>query len=170
MAKPRQFARVDITRFIAQGQKITRAAQSANSAMQMELAQAGRDKMREYIETRGTRVDWQRAHRAKDKPPVGRYRRGSSPGRVNTGNMRDSVRARFETGPRRTIAAFGWIGRIGEDDEYFQHQDKGFFHVKKGVGIPGMFALRDARFHVTRRELPRVIRKYEKRIARGVIS
>lgn len=158
----RQFARVDVTDAIKGFQNVGRAVEQANEELQIELARAGRDKMKEFIETRGTGETWTRRRRAKGLQ--GRLRRGSYPGRVNTGNMRDSVTVRFEGQGSRKAAAFGWIRNF---EDYFGYQENGFYHVYAGRRVRGMFALRDARRHVVTSVLPKLIRKYERRIARA---
>jgi len=106
---------------------------------------------------------------AKWDPRRGSDRNISSPGRVNTGQMRDAVRVRFEGGGSRKIAAFGWINAPAEDQQYFLAQDRGFTAggFRKPVEVRGMFALRDARKYVADELLPKLSQKYVRRIARG---
>ena len=158
-------ARVDISRTLKTFEEMSRGVRQANEDLQIELATAGEEKMKELIETGGTGNRWSKPYRAKYNPARGDLRAGSFPGRVNTGNMRDSVGRRFERGQTKTFAAFGWI-RNRED--YFLFQEYGYTHAQAGVEVKGMFALRDARRYVVRQVLPRLIRKYGKRIARGV--
>jgi hypothetical protein len=164
----RIFVRVDVTRALSQLGEVGRAADVALQDMQMELAQMGREKMVEYIETRGTGNTWLKPMRAKEIDPVGSLRSGSYPGRVNTGKMRDAVRVRFERGQKQVRAAFGWIDNA---EPYFYAQEHGMRPnrrqgFRKSLDIPGMFALRDARLHVVSM-MPKVAEKYKKRIARG---
>lgn len=171
MADPK-FSRVDVTNILNFVEGTKRAVVAAKQDLQIEAAKAGAEKMKEFINERGTGATWTSPKRAKESPPSGGFRAGSSPGRVNTGNMRDSVSFRFESGPEKTISSFGWInsnvGR-GDDGEYFLAQELGF--TAGGFRAPqevvGMFALRDARLYVTQQLLPRLATKYAKRIARG---
>lgn len=172
----RKFVRVDVDNVLNLVQGTKQQISAARQDLQIELAKAGAEKMKEIIETKGTDNTWLRPKRAKESPgsggPIGNFRTGSSPGRVNTGNMRDSVAFRFEGGSQKTISAFGWInsrtGR-GEDAEYFVAQDLGFTKggFRRDIEVTGMFALRDARLFVTQQVLPVLTKKYAKRIARG---
>jgi hypothetical protein len=180
----RKFSRVDVTNILNFVEGTKKAVTAAKQDLQIEAAKAGAEKMKEFINERGTGKDpWgyeresdgvfiRTPMRAKESPRIGSLRSGSTGGRVNTGNMRDSVDFRFESGPERTISSFGWInskvGR-GEDGEYFLAQEYGFqaggFRAPQNV--VGMFALRDARLYVSQQLLPRLAKKYAKRIARG---
>jgi len=164
MARTR-FARVDVTGMVRSLENVERAARLANEDLQIEAARAGQEKMVELIERRGVSVKWQRPHYAKDSEKSGRLRTASFPGRVNTGNMRDSVGVRFEGGDQRVTAAFGWIRNF---EDYFGYQEEGFYHTRAARRVPGMFALRDARRYVVKEVLPRLVKKYERRIARGI--
>lgn len=168
----RRFARVNVTNAVRALENAQRAAELANEDLQIELARAGQEKMVELIERRGVGVQWARSHYAKDSDKSGSLRNSSFPGRVNTGNMRDSVGVRFERGRDRSVSAFGWIRNF---EDYFGYQEEGFYHVKMAESprnnrsrVPGMFALRDARRYVVKEVLPKLVRKYERRIARGV--
>jgi len=179
MARTPGFARIDVTGAINAIKAVESMADKATEDMQIELANIGVDKMKEFIETRGTgRNPWgynkqaggfvATPMRAKESPRRGSPRSGSSPGRVNTGNMRDSVAVRIESGVAKRFASFGWIRASGEDREYFQAQEYGFNAggFRAPQNIPGMFALRDARAYV-QNILPRVAKKYQKRIEGG---
>jgi hypothetical protein len=176
---PRRFVRVDVTNALKELEKMGRAADQALEDMQIELAQMGRDKMVEYIETRGTGRRWGTDSRpepmhAKEKPLIGSLRAGSFPGRVNTGRMRDAVRIKLDKGPRRVSSAFGWIDAPSDDEKYFRAQEYGMKleqrqGFRKSINIPGMFALRDARLHVVSK-MPTVAEKYKKRLERGKYS
>jgi len=163
----RQFVRVNVSSAVDKVRAVEKQLAAATEALQIEAAEAGRDKMREIIETSGTGRAWQRSHYAKDGGRVGTLRRGSFGGRVNTGNMRDSVSVRFEGRGANRVAAFGWIRNF---EDYFGYQDQGFLHVISGKRVAGMFALRDARRYVVNQVLPRLTRKYARRIERGVDS
>jgi len=168
----RKFVRVDVDDILNFVEGTKRQISTAKQDLQIELAKAGAEKMKELINQGGTGNTWLSAKRAKESPPSGSPREGSGPGRVNTGNMRDSVAFRFEGGSQKTISAFGWInsrtGR-GEDAEYFTAQDLGFTKggFRKDIEVTGMFALRDARLFVTQQVLPVLTKEYAKRIARG---
>lgn len=168
----RKFVRVDVNDILNLVEGTKRAVTEAKQDLQIEVAKAGAEKMKELINQGGTGNTWLSAKRAKESPPSGSFREGSSPGRVNTGNMRDSVAFRFESGSQKTISSFGWInsrtGR-GQDGEYFVAQDLGFTEggFRKDIQVTGMFALRDARLFVTQQLLPKLTNKYAKRIARG---
>lgn len=164
MAPRRRGARIDVTGALNMIENAADSAVIARQDLQIELATAGEEKMKQLIETRGTGRRWKKPHRAKDNPATGDLRIGSYPGRVNTGNMRDSVTKRFEIGDIKSFAAFGWLRN---QEDYFLYQEYGFNHLKAGYRVPGMFALRDARLYVTKEVLPRLAKKYEKRIARG---
>jgi hypothetical protein len=120
-----------------------------------EAANFGADKMSEYISSRGTGNLWERPWGGKA---------GSFIGRVTTGEMLNSVQARAERGPDQARASFGWLRNV---KDYFKYQEEGFYHVLSRIRIEPMFALRDARRDVVA-ELPRLARKYEKRIAKRV--
>lgn len=180
MANPR-FSRVDVTGLLKSLESTERLIGQAREDLQIEAARGGAEKMKELIEQRGTgRNPWGYVSkktgrfvptpmRAKEIPRRGTLRSGSSPGRVNTGNMRDSVAFRFESGPEKTISAFGWINTTGQDREYFLAQEYGFSAggFRPNMSVAGMFALRDARLYVTKELLPRLTRKYQNRITRG---
>ena len=161
----RAFVRVDVSNALRKVNATEREIMAASGDLQIELATIGRDKMVEYIETRGTGRRWTVPMRAKEIDPVGGLRDGSFPGRVNTGRMRDAVRARFERGATQMRSAFGWIGNT---EPYFYAQEYGFTAggFRPSVNVPGMFALRDARQYVVN-ILPRLAKKYSNRIARG---
>ena len=177
----RRFVRVDVTDAIRDLQNTALAVRQANEDLQIELAETGAEIMKDLIENRGTgRRAWgyrdpktamfvPTPMRAKESPRRGSLREGSYPGRVNTGKMRDAVRVKFERGPKKVFADFGWIDSLGKDEQYFEAQEYGFTAggFRKPQEVKGMFALRDARYEVVRKVLPALIRKYENRIARG---
>ncbi len=179
MAK-RRFARVDVSRTIKSLTKTEVEVNRANETLQMELAEAGKDKMQELIDKRGTgsgQWGYKRKNTfyptylpGKVDPPSGNLKDSGGPSRVNTGRMRNSIRVRFEGRGSVKRAAFGWINPPADDEKYFEAQEYGFtaggFRPDKEV--EGVFALRDARLYVVNEVLPRLIRKIEKRLARGV--
>lgn len=179
MARTR-FARVDVTNVLRKIEDAGQAASIANQELQIEVARAGQEKMKELIQERGTGSRrWGYRERngifkptplpAKVKPRSGNLKSSGGRARVNTGRMMDAVRVRFETGGSKAFSAFGWINPPASDEAYFQAQENGFTAggFRPDQKVEGMFALRDARLYVTKEVLPRLIRKYERRIARG---
>lgn len=165
----RRYARFDNA--ILDLQNMANATPAILEEMQIELAEAGAEKMIELVERRGTGKEWTSFMKAKEIPASGIERKASFPGRVNTGKMRDAIRARFESGGRKIISSFGWIDNV---EPYFYAQEYGTSALgfRKPSGNPakdnitGMFALRDARKYVVDIS-QKVARKYERRIARG---
>lgn len=163
-------------------ERIGNRAPALLEEMQMEMAREGRDEMRRLIDTRGT-GDRRWGYRygdgdagfvptplpAKVKPAMGVLKDAGGPSRVNTGRMRDSIRVRFEGQGARKVAAFGWIDAPADDEKYFQAQEYGFTEggFRKPKKVEGVFALRDARRYVATEIMPRLVRKYSRRIARG---
>lgn len=170
MALERRFARIDIKSIEKAFSQLSDNAPQIAQDLALEAAREGAEKMKEFVDTRGTGEGWSREFYAKNKPRRGNLKDYSEPGRVNTGNMRDLIRARLERGGERTIAAFGWIDPLDADDQYIRAQEYGF--VKGGFRPPmqveGMFARRDARLYVEQQVIPRLIRKYTKRLLRGL--
>jgi hypothetical protein len=158
----KQFARIEVSKVIRQLEQVGKAAGLAGQDLQMELAEAGRDEMVRLIETRGTNIRWEKKWKGRKS---GTYKQISSPGRIDSGDMRDAVGVRFERGAQQTNAAFGWIRNF---ENYFGYQDQGFYHVKANRMVEGMFALRDARQYVRTQVLPRLVKKYENRIRKGI--
>jgi len=151
---------VDVTRSIkALDRSKTEISQEVED-LTIEAAKFGAEKMREYIQTKGAKPQWANAWRGRK---TGVYKTGSSPGRVDSGDMLNAVSTKIKAGPKESRAAFGWVK---EFEEYFRHQEYGFDHWI-GVRVDGMFAMRDARRDVVA-ELPKLARKYEKRIAKRI--
>jgi hypothetical protein len=166
MAK-RRYARVEAV--LNRVERMKKTTPAILEDMQIELANAGKDEMQRIIETSGIGRPWQSPLPAKVLPRSGQLRTSSSPGRVNTGTMRDAVRVRFEGQGERKIAAFGWIDAPSSDQKYFEAQEYGFRAggFRRPMQVIGMFALRDARRYVVNQVLPRVARKYQNRINRS---
>lgn len=177
----RRFARVDVTRALGELEAVGKAGRIANQELQIELAEAGRTEMKRLIEERGTGSRrWGYRERsgifkptplpAKVKPRSGNLKSSGGPSRINTGRMMNAVRVRFERGGSKALSAFGWINAPADDEAYFEAQEYGFEAggFRPDQEVKGMFALRDARLHVTREVLPKLVRKYKNRIARGV--
>ena len=183
----KRFARVDVTKALGGLEGVSKAARIANQELQIELAEAGRDKMKDLILERGTGSRrWGYNEKtasgsrngpfkatplpAKVKPRSGNLKSSGGPSRFNTGRMMNAVRVRFERGGSRALSAFGWINAPAKDEAYFEAQEYGFEAggFRPDQKVDGMFALRDARLHVTQEVLPKLVRKYKNRIARGV--
>lgn len=100
----------------------------------------GVESMRETIRTQGAQPQWQGDwtgfQRREGKP----LRYGSTPGRVHTGNMIDSVDKSVKKEENSIRVEFGWINQ-GRFEEYFMHQEHGFRNVLAGVNVEGMHAL-----------------------------
>ena len=149
-------------------QQMGRDAPRVMEELVLEAAQEGAEKMKEFVETRGTEEQWTKPLRAKENPARGSYKDYSYPGRVNTGNMRDLIRARVQRGPKQVQAAFGWLDPFSPEDRYIEAQDNGFTKggFRPDKTVRGMFARRDARLYVQTKVLPRLVRKYTKRLLR----
>ena len=65
----------------------------------------------------------------------------SGPGRVDTGDMIQSVKYRVEISNGAIVGEFGWLDN---QEMYFLYQEHGFTHWLSGDMIPGMMALMDA--------------------------
>ncbi len=92
------------------------------------FAESGREATKHHISTRGT--------------PWGR-KQGRS-GRIDTGNMIDSVDSRVvEYGDDRIQARFGWIDP-GKRELYFALQEGGFTIATSGAKVQGIHAIADA--------------------------
>lgn len=154
-----RYANIDVTNALRKLDSLRQSVPEELEDLQIEAANLGAEKMREYISTRGVytmngRI-WTKTYQGRDR---------SAPGRVNTGYMLSSVRVGLRRGANRVIASFGWISDF---QEYFRAQEYGFEAggYRAPIPVPGMFALRDARRFV-QNALPRLIQKYEKRIAK----
>lgn len=104
---------------------------------------AGQQSMIELIMSRGTNKTWLRPWPSAN----GTYRSGSTDARYDTGQMVQSVDARFDgadmsaAGDDTVYGEYGWLNN---QQEYFQYQELGFTHYKSGEAIPAMNALRDS--------------------------
>jgi hypothetical protein len=151
---------VDVTKSIKSLDRTKTEISQEIEDLTIEAAKFGAEKMKEYISTRGTGVLWASAWRGRK---TGVYKTTSAPGRIDSGDMLNAVGTAIQAGPKESRAAFGWVRNF---EEYFRHQEYGFNHWI-GVRVEGMFALRDARRDVVA-ELPRLAKKYEKRIAKRI--
>lgn len=113
--------------------KVARIEDGTDKALE-QAVEDGAAIMKEMIETRGTGKTWSRPG------PSGRT--GSSPGRVDSGEMRDAVTSYFNPGTAKgnAVGQFGW--RTGRKD-YFGLQEGGFQHTS-GVYVEGMYAMVDS--------------------------
>ncbi len=159
----RKFARVDVTRFETQMRDIQESSRVAIEEMQRELAEEGKEKMKEIILTNGRNAQWKGPWKSQK---TGQVRTRSGVSRVDSGDMINSVGIRIEGG-RNLVArsAFGWVRNY---EDYFGYQEEGFTHFRSKKWITGMFALRDARLYVVTQVLPVLAKKYQRRIARGI--
>lgn len=165
----KRFARIDSSSLEKAFRQMGAEAPQVMEEFVLEAAEEGRDKMKEIVETSGTGEGWTREFRAKEKPARGQPKDYSYPGRVNTGNMRDLIRARAERGAKRVQSAFGWLDPLSAEDRYIEAQEYGFSAggFRGEIDVEGMFARRDARLYVKNQVLPRLMRKYTKRFLRG---
>lgn len=143
---------------LAQFDKAETIVQQEIGDLTIELAEMGEEKMREFIQTRGTNRQWSRPWPSRKTP--GRRSR-SGPGRIDSGDMLKNVGRKFQRGEKQSRAVFGWTQ---DYEDYYKYQEEGFRHWR-GPTVPGMFALRDARRFVVSQQEKRA-RKYANRIAR----
>lgn len=95
---------------------------NALAATVEHVAEFGENKTKEFIETRGTAKSGKR-------------------GRIETGEMRDSVKSgTVKKGRNHHQAEFGWMSH---SPSWAKYQEQGFTHVG-GSPVEGMFALGDA--------------------------
>lgn len=103
------------------------------------LVKDAADLMKQMISVRGTGRSWSGDFGSLPHGYPGRT--SSTPGRVASGNMRDSVSWRVEMNGGKLIGEFGWLTNR---DPYFLYQEDGFSHNITGEKIAGMLALQDA--------------------------
>lgn len=161
MGRQSSYVRTDVA--FSKFDKADTVVQQEISDMTMEVAEKAADKMREFIETRGTNRVWEGAWRSQK---TGRYRTRSGPGRIDSGDMLKNVGVKFQRGEKQSRAVFGWVNQF---ENYYKFQELGFKHAFRNVTVPGMFALRDSRRYVVSK-MPSITKKYEKRIARRLGS
>lgn len=104
-----------------------------------DAAEEGANITKHHIETRGTMKSGKR-------------------GRVETGEMRDSVTSEVKKSGGDVTASFGWIG---DAKDYYKYQEQGFNHIA-GVKVEGMYALRDAGIEVKKNvleDMERIIKR-----------
>ena len=112
--------------------KIDRMTSEVREAV-ADAGNEGATEMRQMISTRAT---------AKGG------RNPSHPGRVDTGDMLNSVKSKSSSGAGGVRAQFGWLGG---GPKYFLYQEGGFRH-RNGVDVAGMYALADS-FELVTEEL-----------------
>lgn len=111
----------------------------------------GADTMVDIIDSSGTDRTW-------SSPWFGRI--GSGRGRVNTGEMRDSVGADVERTRNGVIGEFGWLEGT---PYYLKFQEWGFLHAISHEYIEGMDSLRRAdqeAFEELMSEIDKIVRDF----------
>lgn len=126
----REYQNGDLVRWYKS--KMTRIEDGVDEAMDA-AGEFGKELGQQYISTRGTGREWTRPG------PSGRD--ASTPGRVDSGKMRDAFGFRKTTQGNSRQLRIGWVSGTRED--YFQFQETGFTHFS-GIDVPGMYALQDA--------------------------
>lgn len=163
MASPEtRFARINVQNVENMLDSLVQNAPALAEDLAAEAAREGVDEMKKIINSGGTGNDWKTPSLAKEKPPRGNLKDGGGPARVNTGNMRDLIRARAEQGAQRVSASFGWLDALSAQDQYIRAQEYGFRAggFRPPTPVKGVFALRDARLYVQKQVLPRLAKKY----------
>lgn len=95
--------------------------------------------MKEYISTRGTNKLWRTYYEGRS----GNIRNHSGVGRIDSGNMINSVNWNVDVGRKSAYSGeFGWIN--GDPENYFLKQEKGFKNMLSGTFVAPMNALRDS--------------------------
>lgn len=161
--------RVNANKFIKEIKAVARDAERAGNTIAEKAAEAGAEEMRKLISTRGVGREWDRPWKGKK---TGKKKTISAPGRIDSGDMLNSVKSSVNRGPSRTEAVFGWLSPSSEEDKkYFGLQEEGFTHMvstaQKPVKVIGMFALRDARLKVEKVILPQLAKQNIARLTRG---
>lgn len=156
MAK-RPFIRTD--NLVGKFDRASTIVQQEIGDLTIEVAEKGAEAAREIIRTRGRNREWARPWRSEK---TGRFRSGSGPGRIDSGDMLNNITVQFQRGEKQSRAVFGWIKTY---EYYYKYQEEGFNHWISGKEIPGMFAIRDARREAAA-EAPQIAKKYTRRIAR----
>lgn len=76
-------------------------------------------------------------------------------GRIETGNMHNSVTSSFnQTARGNAVGRFGWLKNR---EDYFGFQEGGFEHARSGVDVEGMYAMVDA-YELVKQELEQAVR------------
>lgn len=133
-------------------QLILKIEKVAEVAVEETIVEAARE-MKTMIKTRGTNRPWSGYYIGRSGIP----RNHSGVGRVDSGNMLNSVQSQYILDvPNIKTGEFGWIG--GDPENYFLKQEEGFQHQLTGQFIEPMNALRDSFTYAT----TTVVNKIEK--------
>ena len=124
--------------FVATPMKVQQVTGGFNMQSLVEDAAA---LMKEMIATRGTGREWSGDFGSLAHGYPGRT--ASTPGRVASGYMIESVSWKVSTEGGNLVGEFGWTDR---KEAYFAYQDakEGFTHNITGEHIAGMMSLQDA--------------------------
>jgi hypothetical protein len=166
--KRKNITYVDASKYLAGLDRSISEVSQELEDMTIEAAKLGADRVKYYIATRGTNKIWGNPNSQPFRPSfwfskkTGRYRDRSTSARFDSGDMFMAVNTKVQAGPRESRAVFGWVN---DPENYYQYQETGFFNVKAGKSVEGMFALRDARKDVVS-ALPKLAKKYAGRISR----
>lgn len=126
----------DLTDFF--NQELDKAYQELDEFVDDTLQQTW-DSMAELISTSGAKPKWDNLeywHKLQDE--AGKPRRdGSTPGRVHTGHMLDSLGTEktSDSRSRRTVGKVGWVQGW---EEYFRLQEEGFINPITDDPVEGM--------------------------------
>lgn len=124
-------------------QLILKIEKVAEVAVEETIVESAKQ-MKTMIRTRGTNRQWSGYYIGRSGVP----RNHSGRGRVDSGNMVDSVRSQYVLDrPNIKTGEFGWID--GDPEDYFLKQEKGFTHQLTGQFIEPMNALRDSFTYAT---------------------
>lgn len=113
-----------------------RLLQSEMVTAMEETTEFAKEAIVDVVETSGTDREWSR-------PWYGRT--GSGRGRVDTGEMRDAVKAQTSNAGD---VIYGNVGWLDGDPEHARFQELGFRHYLTGQMIEGMHALSSVRDEV----------------------
>lgn len=117
---------------------LARIDDAVDSGVQDTVEQGSRT-MQELISSRGTDRQWSRYYLSERS---GNLRNHSGVGRIDSGNMLDSVGWNVDVGGvGRFGGEFGWVAN---QEKYFLEQENGFFNPASATFIEPMNALRDA--------------------------
>lgn len=135
-----------------------KAVQQVTEGFDMgKLVSDAAELMQEMIAIRGTGRHWSGDFGSLAHGYPGRT--ASTPGRVASGHMVDSVGWRVEMEGGKLVGEFGWLTNR---DPYFLFQEDGFTHNITGEHIAGMLALQDSSIQ-TREEFLRRLSQALKR-------
>jgi hypothetical protein len=118
---------------------ITNSVQNGVEEAVGRITEEGVAKIREFVETRGLNNTWKREYTSERS---GRKRDRSGPGRIDSGEMLESVSAKLNSSPGVVEIAMGWLDPDSDEQYPIQFQEYGFVHDGAG-NIPGMNSLED---------------------------